>query len=193
MKRVPKLLCLALAVFLPFYSIAAYVNPGQCFRLDLTTLDLITTIDSEESNHIVGYGVDIKKAESFYMGLRTMLGATYVNRKVYIYRANPKYPDGQIGEEAIHGIKYYGAYKKDVITGRDVIVYNGSDETLTHELVHFFYNHMNSTHADEDFAYITTAYLMTLDQQARLLKVIKLIVEMNRIHRETPTKEVTNV
>jgi len=187
MKRLPKLLCWSLLIFLPFYGLAGYLNPWQWFRLDLSQLDLTST-EKQESYHVIGYGVDIERAETFYVNLRTMLGATYVNRKVYIYRANPQYGDGQIGEEPFNGLRYYGAYKQDVITGRDVIVYNGTDETLVHELVHFFYNHMKRAHADEVFAYLTTAYVQVVDQQAKFIEIIKLLAMI----KSTP-KEVTNV
>lgn len=189
MKRFPKLLCLALVVFLPFYGVLSFINPGQWFRLDLNTLDISST-ERQESYHVVGYGVDIEKAEGYYTGLKNMLGANYVNRKVYIYRANPKYSDGQIGKEAIYGIRYYGAYKQDVITGRDVIVYDGNDSTLIHELTHFFYNHMNRTHQDEAFAYINTAYINLLNSQQQLMQMMKLIAAMRATNIP---KETTNV
>jgi hypothetical protein len=187
MKRFLKLFCIALVIFIPCYGLTAYINPYQLFRLDLDQHNIVST-ERQETAHIVGYGIDVNIAEAMYLSLRQLFNASYINKKVYIYKAYPKWDSGQVGEDTFNHIKYYGAYQRNFITKQDTIIYNGENVVLLHELCHFFFNNMNNYHRDELFARMSEGFVLLINQQMEFTKLIqKLQLE---IRKEAATSNV---
>ena len=128
-------------------------NPDQRFRLAPKRHDLVS-LEKQETEHIIMYGGDPKLAEQIYVQLQVMLGAFYVNKRVKIYVAKPSWGVG-IGH--YKGTLYAGIYRRSRF-GPDVIIYNGSVQTLAHELIHFFTSNMKKQHISEILAQMVPKY-----------------------------------
>lgn len=176
MRKLRKFLLGVLALTVIGTSSYAVHNPYQDFGIDLSYHDIVT-YEPTEGEHVIAYGVDIEKAEQFYLFIRDFLGAAYVGEKVKIYRAHPKFANGAIGNKSRIG-EYVGIYRKSLVYGEDIIVYNGDDTTLLHELSHFFYNHMRGYHKDEAFAQLTERYIVMENTYRNLIKIMSIISEL---------------
>jgi hypothetical protein len=141
-----------LSILFGVWAAFIYVNPNFSMRMDLSVFS-INTHSITESQHTVAYGVDAKHTEKMYTAVRAYLGVLYVNDKVKIYLAQPKYSNGAIGQLS-NGLLFIGIYRQSATFRKDVIVYNGEDLVLIHELAHFFDAHMKSNDRAEDFAYL---------------------------------------
>lgn len=130
------------------------INPNQIYRLNLDQHNIVS-FESQQTEHIIGYGIDINNAEALYKFLQAFFEVYYVDEKVKIYKANPKW-----GTAIEHNgiVPYDGIYRESIFFGPDVIIYNGDDLTLLHELSHFFYHHMKRSHRDELFARLTAGF-----------------------------------
>ena len=82
--------------------------------------------------------------------------------------ARPKYGNEAIGK-LDDGTYFIGIYRQSNTFRKDVIVYNGQDLVLIHELAHFFDAHMKQNDRAEDFAYLVERSITTykIDQAMR--------------------------
>jgi hypothetical protein len=187
-KRLIKCFLLAVVIFYPCLAVAVWINPKEIFHLDLTKYDLVSET-KKESAHIIGYGVDINKAERVYQFLRNRFGAQYVNDKVIIYQAKPMDGpfDTAIGQ--IGGYYFNGTYREKFLFGYDIIVYNGKDSTLIHELTHFFFHHMKLRQSDELFAQINVDLLELQQEHMSLARMCQAVAQAFSEHlKENDTK-----
>lgn len=179
MIRSLKLFVTALAIFSAIFGSAMVANPLQLFRIDINSLDTIS-IEEQKSKHVVSYGVDPLKVEDYYKTFQIFFNAKNINATVYVYACKPQFPKGQIGKDPLTGVLYYGAFKTNVPDGKDIIVYNGDDTILIHEMVHFFFRHMNRYDQSEMLAQLTVKYFglsIELVTIARLTEKLKVLSE----------------
>jgi len=146
-------------------------NPGCAYRIDLNKFEFKST-QKTESAHIIAYGVPASEIEPYYLALRSFFEAYYVNKKVKVYKAIPDH-NGIIG--SMGGMSFLGIYRKSKFFGTDVIVYNGEELVLIHELTHFFYYRMKTDDAVEMPPRLTTALLVTLRNQAKTLELLHVL------------------
>ena len=142
-------------------------NPDQRFRLSPKRNDLVS-LEKQETEHIIMYGGDHELAEEIYKELQLVLRAFYVNKRVKIYVAKPKWGNG-IGYT--RGILYAGIYRHSYF-GPDTIIYNGNLSTLVHELIHVFTYNMKDAHTSEILARMIPKYQELALRYETLVKTI---------------------
>lgn len=99
-----------------------------------------------KSEHVTAFGVPAKEVEQEYKKVQALLNLGKVNNRVLVIRAVPD-KEGIIG--TIDKDKVYGVYNNNII------VYNGEQATLQHELAHFFYAKTHPENRSEIFAQVT--------------------------------------
>jgi len=153
--KLRKIVIRVILVILFCYSILLYINPGKRFRIELKDYNLVSTKVTQETDHIISYAADAETAEQMYGVLKKFFSADKVNSKVRIYLAETlDDPPTAIGK--FYNGRYHAGVNLDKLIGKDIIIYNGDEWVLFHELVHFFYNHMRNAHNNEAMAQITT-------------------------------------
>ena len=156
MGKLRKIITRVILVVLFCYSILLYMNPGKRFRIELKDHNLVSTKVTQETEHIISYAADAEMAEQMYGVLKKFFSADKVNGKVRIYLAKAlNDPPLAIGK--FYNGTYYAGVNLDKLVGKDIIIYNGEEWVLFHELVHFFYNHMKNAHNNEAMAQVTTS------------------------------------
>lgn len=186
-----RVIAVSLVVFSLLLSVSYYLNPGQLFKLNLDQHNIIST-EAEVTYHTVAYGVSGEKTEQAYLLVQKAFGAEYVRNKVHIYVARPKYPAGQIGEDTINNIRYYGVFKRNFPFGKDVIIYDGNDFVLLHELAHFFYSHMKQHHRDEIFATMFQDLAQMQVTFKTLVQILHLVSDLNAKKNSVLTPDLSN-
>lgn len=105
------------------------------------------------SKHIEACGIDAEFVENYYIALQAFLGATSINEKVKIYVAKTG-ENGSIGFAG--GVEVVGVYY-NIFFKPDVVIFDGQESVLIHELTHVFFRHMKMPHKDEAFAQIVVS------------------------------------
>ena len=164
-----------LAVFWVLY----YFNPGNRFRIELNNHALVSTEVTGETEHIIGYGIDVEKAEGIYKSVQRFFSADYTNPKVKIYLANTIKQDTKSIGKFYTGIYYLGI-NLHKLAGTDIIIYNGEDWVLFHELVHLFFNNMKRAHRNEALAQVSTKFVQLQFKNQQLQKACNEIYQKYR-------------
>lgn len=158
MGKLRKIITRVILIGLLIYSSLLYFNPGKRFRIEVNDHNLVSTKVTEETEHIIAYGADAETAEEMYKSIRRLFSANKVNHKVRIYLAIPLEGKGKAIGKFPNGT-YYVGLNLDKLIGKDIIIYNGEEWVLFHELVHFFYNHIKKAHSNEALAQFTTNFV----------------------------------
>lgn len=161
------------------YYVLYYFNPGKRFRVELNDHLLVSTEVTGETEHIIGYGIDVEKAEAIYKSVQRFLSAKYANPRVKIYLANTLDNNTNSIGYLYTGVHYTGINLHKPI-GTDIIIYNGEDWILFHELVHLFFNSMKREHRTEALAQTSTKLVQLRFKNQELQKACNEIYQKYR-------------
>ena len=172
MKKLSKFLLGFLISFIIFVAIFnKSIFPLYTFGINLNDFKIVK-YPKTVSVHVTAYGVPAETVEFYYTSIRSFLACSEINNHVTVYLVKPDF-DRSIG--SILGHKIYGAFRKSYTGREDIIIYNGNDEVLSHEMSHFFYSHMNNSERDEDFAQLVTR---VAEYNIERLKLVDLVSKL---------------
>lgn len=95
------------------------------------------------STHVTVQNDSVEEVEKEYIKVRQLLNLGHINDKVIVIKADAN-EFGIIG--TCDGDEVYGVYNNNII------VYNGEQSTLQHELAHFFFDKLRDSQQSESFA-----------------------------------------